>query len=270
MVTYIGEDWIAILITALIMLGTTIGLYFLLRNKSDKIKNIPLIVVTGLIVGLEITKQILGWTSFIDGTGGLFFLPFHICSMIIFAPFLASILKRGSKTWGIFFALALMVTIMSSISMYVAPRQIISGSASNIFRPGCNFFEYHTFFFHSLAAMFIMLVVAFKPYKPTFKDILYAGCIYIGYMVVSAIMANILDTNFARFLDFGGLGGFDVIRGPSGHDNLFWFALIVLIIYSIVMVICGLITYYSPKLYYLVFKKKQTKETKKDSVENKQ
>jgi membrane-bound metal-dependent hydrolase YbcI (DUF457 family) len=206
-------------------------------------------VIASLIVVSEVVKQIIGWVNYATGTSdSLFFIPLHICSVLVFAIPLSAFTKKTSFLSPIFYALAMITAVESSMAMYIAPQQIISQSTSHIFRAGAEYGDYHTLIFHSFAAMFIMLVVAFKLYQPKFKDLIFGGLLYSGFMLISAILANLLDTNYARFLNFGGVGPFDQLRDIS----MFLFSSVIWILYVVVIGISGTITYYVPKLYSFV------------------
>ena len=51
----------------------------LMKNKSEKIKYIPLQVITVLLLGLEVGKQIVS----LDGGYNMYSLPFHYCSLFL-------------------------------------------------------------------------------------------------------------------------------------------------------------------------------------------
>ena len=265
---YSREELYWLPITLLIMVGIGIGLYFLLRNKSAKIKLIPFMVIAVAIAGLEVAKQIcalngvggFGFNS--KGTYGLFSIPLHFCSIAIFAYPFAVFLKQGTRAANIAWALSLTATVISTIALYVAPQLIISDAPAKIEAGIAKFDLYHTYLVHNLTVLFLICAIAFKPYKPRFSDLAFGVAIYGGFMAFSAIMAAILKTDFARFRNFP-LGPFNAIRDSAG---MFWSMLTIWFTYMIVAAISAALVLYVPRLYKHIQSKLKKQDTNKNEI----
>jgi len=183
--------WIALPI----MIGLSVGFYFWLRNKRLALKIIPFMVVVLLVVVLEIIKQIVGLSR---ESYSLFWLPFHICAgFTFFAPF-AVFTKQKSRAGNIFWDLAIVFSLLGGIALYGDPEATVG--AAPVFGSG-NFMRYHSLFFHLLLAQFALLAIALRPHRPESRDMKWALVIFGVYVMFLALMANILDTNFAMFIN---------------------------------------------------------------------
>ncbi|MCL2676077.1 MAG: YwaF family protein, partial [Firmicutes bacterium] len=167
----------------------SVGLYFLLRNKSVKAKLIPFMVIAAIIVVLEIAKQIY---EFSDGDYGLFSVPLHVCSVFIFSLPLAVFLKQKWFITKVFWALSVVVGVVMALSVLIGPGQIMDGGIKGVLSGTAFFLDWHTVFFHYLIVMFVVLAIIFKPYKPQWKHLLCAGAIYGVFMGLSALISRIL------------------------------------------------------------------------------
>ena len=91
---YNETDFIVLPISLAIIILITIVLRFTLKNKSDKVKNIPLIVISAILIILEIIKQTKNLTG---EKFDPYALPFHYCSLFVFTFPLAHFTKGKVK-----------------------------------------------------------------------------------------------------------------------------------------------------------------------------
>ena len=86
------EHFITLVPSIIVMILVTFLLSILIGKKDIKIRRIPLMIISILIVILEIIKQV---KSLIDGYN-LYYIPLHFCSLFIFMlPLMA--FYRGKK-----------------------------------------------------------------------------------------------------------------------------------------------------------------------------
>ena len=239
------KDLIILPITFVILLAITVGLYMWLRRKSAKIKMIPFYVIAAVIIVLEIIKQ----THWIwEGREySKFWIPLHTCSAFLLAVPFAVFLKQGRKVTNIFWAISVMMAFAIFVGLYiVAPEQIISISVlQSVSSLQADYLGYQTFLFHNLVILFLMLVVALKPYSPKGKDLFWAVVIYGAFMAVSAVMANAIQTNFAQFINFH-VGALNDIRDRYGY---FVFDLMLWVLYTFAAAVAALIVFWVNQFY---------------------
>lgn len=185
------SELIVLPIAFICMLAITIATSIWLKNKSDKIKNIPLSIIAILLFVLEIAKQIINivqgytwWT-----------LPLHFCSFFFVWYPLAQFTK--GKWQEIFKTIAFVWGFFLTIAFYVSPQPIIGNATDSIF---ASFSTAHTFFFHHLAILYFMLTLGLKLYKPKYEHIIYGLCCLLIYAIIAIPCAYIFDTNFCNIL----------------------------------------------------------------------
>ncbi|MCL2176700.1 MAG: YwaF family protein [Firmicutes bacterium] len=220
----------------LIMVAVTLLLYFWLRDKSDRARLIPFALIAVTIVGLEIAKQING--LFFRSSYILRWLPFHVCSaFILFLP-LAVFLRQKSSLSKLFWSATLIVCLMGGAATVFAPSATLS--SENIFFGGADFMGYHSFLFHILMVQFLMLFVALKPHKPDFNFVQKGGIVMGIFIVMIAVMANMLSVNFGEFLN-NSIQPFYVIKHGVG---LWAMQVAMLVAYGLaIMIAIGIIMY---------------------------
>lgn len=177
--------------TALIMLVISVLLGLLLKNKSERIRMIPFQVCAVFLFVLEIGKQI---KSFMGGYD-LYHLPFHYCSLLIFAPLIMSF-YRGKHKNAVY---SVVTSICSAIALLTLIYPCLIYSVDNINNYLSTYMDFHTVTFHSVAVMLPMLILSLRlnPHTPkkANKHITIAMMIY---GVIAAAMAHLLKTNFAN------------------------------------------------------------------------
>lgn len=178
-----------IMLIGIILIAILLGV--LLKNKSENIKAIPLQIITIIILILEIIKQIKN----IQNGFSTWALPFHYCSMFVFFFPLSQFSKGKVKL------IMKPVTFICGLTMlfafYCAPSLIIGDSSSNVFTSFSNF---HTFTFHHLVILYVILSLTLNNYKSTRKDYLYVMLVMASYCVLGITLSHILDTNYCNFL----------------------------------------------------------------------
>lgn len=177
---------LVVMVLLALVLRITIG------NKPLKIRMIPLQVLACILVALEIGKQVLSLQEGYD----LYHLPFHFCSLFIFAlPVMAFYRGTHQQTvFGVISALCAALTLL----MLIYPNLIYS--AANIGEFFTNFFSFHTVAFHNVVILFFVLIIALEVHTPAPKgEPKAAMLVTVGFCVVSATMAQLLKTNYANY-----------------------------------------------------------------------
>lgn len=174
-----------------IMLVLTVVLRIILKNKSHKVRMIPIQIVACLIFLLEIGKQVMSARRGYD----LYHLPFHFCSLLIFMLPLMAFYRGKHKQiiYGITSALCMSVCLLTLI------YPCLIYSAGNIREFTTDFFSFHTVAFHNLAVWVGFLIPAMGVHEPANTKNKHLIFFTLGFCAVSATMAQSLKTNFNNF-----------------------------------------------------------------------
>lgn len=177
--TFLGAFVISLIIT------------LLLKNKSEKVKNIPFIVISIIILVLEVIKQCKNLPNY-----NYWSLPLHFCSTFLVWFPLASFGKGKVKQIG--FTLSVTFGWLFIIFFCFNPVAIIGKASSNIFG---SFKYFHTYTYHSLAIVFTFLAMMLKMYKPNKKGYLTILVFYTIYSAIAVFFAHALQTNYTNLLE---------------------------------------------------------------------
>ena len=180
-------------IALLLVIDLTLAIYLIFRKKSDKIKNIPLIVITAIMLIMEVAKQSIS----IKQGYNLWHVPLHFCSLFIYWFPLMAFLKDGKvKRFGTTMSFASAMSVF--LCFYLSPGGILgTNNTANIFT---NFFAFHTFVYHHLIFLYLFVGLSlnmFKLNKYCFAHVVIGISLY---GVVALSFAYILNTNYCNLL----------------------------------------------------------------------
>ena len=186
------EHAISLLPALAVMIGVSLLLRQLIGNKDIKIRMIPFHILSVCIVLLEIGKQAVSFHRGYD----LYHLPFHFCSLFIFVlPFMSIYHGRYLQiVRGITASLCTAVFLL----MILYPNLIFS--ASDVQNFSQDFLSFHTVVFHTIVMLALILILALRLHEPQKSTEPKAIIVFtIVFCVVSATMAQLLQTNFNNF-----------------------------------------------------------------------
>ena len=213
------SDAIVLPLTLLAIVGATIFLWFLLYQKEDKLKKIPLIIITLTMLILEVIKQI---KAIVEGYD-FWTIPLHFCSLFLYFFPIAVFAKGKFQEFGK--AMSLVCSAWLFCLFYFNPDSIISTrTTDNVFS---SFSTFHTFFYHHLAIAFLFISVALGFYKINYKSLIYVLIGFTLYMAVVVPVTHLTQTNFCNML-FSNIPFMENLRQSVGQ-----------IIYTIVMYLIG-------------------------------
>lgn len=174
-----------------VMILAAVVLRIILGAKSIQVRMIPFQVLAGILFLLEIGKQICSFSRGYD----LYHLPFHFCSMFIFAlPIMALYKGKHKQTvYGITAALCTAVLLL----MLIYPDLIYS--AGDINRFFTDYLSFHTVLFHNIVLFECVLIIALGLHTPQKGESKAVVWFTVCFCVVSATMAQLLKTNFNNF-----------------------------------------------------------------------
>ncbi len=182
--------------TILPALAVMVLLAILLRRwlggKSLSVRLLPIRIIACLLVVLEIGKQGLSLYRGYD----LYCLPFHFCSLFIFAlPVMAFYTgKHRQSVYGVVSALCGAMTLL----FLIYPNLIYSAAnVENYFR---DYMSFHTVTFHNLVMLAFLLILALQiQSSPVKGEVGKLMLVIVVFCVVSAAMAHLLKTNYANY-----------------------------------------------------------------------
>ena len=160
-----------------LILGLSLGAYFLLRNKSEKAKTTSLNVLAYLVIGFYILDFFI--MPFSQGKIDIDKLPFHICTLTgIFIPF-AQFNKKFSPIRNVITCFAIVASLM-----YIT----YPGSALGGVTPWC-YKVVQTFIYHGLVFAWGFLSVTLKAVNFNFKEI-WQEAVGLVIIIVWAFFGN--------------------------------------------------------------------------------
>lgn len=204
---YSKAELIVLPIALVIIVGITIILYYLLRNKNENIRRIPLIIISVILLVLELIKQII---NVVEGYSK-WAIPLHFCSLFLYFYPLASFFKGKVGEFGK--TMSFVCASLFILLFYINPTSIIGGSCQNIF---ADFGTFHTFTYHHLIILFYLIMLTQKLFKPDKFCYLYAIIGLSIYALVAIPAANILDINFCNLLH-SNIPFMESLRGMAGQ-----------------------------------------------------
>lgn len=175
-----------------VFIGVAFLIGWLLRNKSETIRRIPLQVIAVIIIGLEIAKQI---KSGIGGEYDLYSLPFHYCSLFLYLLPLHAFLQGNGKFRK--FVNAATLGCLASLFFFMLVMPSIVYSEWAIIDMFNSFFSFHTVVFHNLVMLYFVLTISLKLYEFNIKRDLSVMAVFLAiYVVIATVLSHTLKTNF--------------------------------------------------------------------------
>lgn len=159
-----------------------------LKNKSRRVRMIPIQVIAVILVIIEIGKQAVSFSRGYD----LYHIPLHFCSLVLFSlPVMA--FYRG-KYQRITDSIAVGFTTAVFVLTAIYPCLIYgAGDITAYFK---DYLAFHTVTFHNLVMFAFMLIVALDVYTPAKGNWKFPVFGIGGYCIVAAIVSHLLKTNY--------------------------------------------------------------------------
>ena len=163
---------------------------FLLKNKSESVKRIPLMIIAVALLILEIKKQILSVT---DGVYNTYALPFHYCSLFIYLLPVHAFYRGKHKE----IVSAITFALSSSLFLFMLIMPEIVYSYARIDTLFSDFVSFHTVAFHGLVCLYFMLMSTLGlAWTQRERDVKAIAIFLAAFEIVAFAMAQLLKTNF--------------------------------------------------------------------------
>lgn len=186
------EHALTLLPAVALMIAVSLILRHCLKDRPYKIRLIPFQILSAVLFAAEIGKQVISFSCGYD----LYHIPLHFCSLFIFMMPLMSLYK-GKYAQGV---RAVTSALCASVFLLMMIYPNLIYSASNIRDFFTEYMSFHTVLFHNIVVFAFILIVTLDLYTPQGKhEWKYLQVFYIAYCAVSAIMAQILKTNYNNF-----------------------------------------------------------------------
>ena len=195
----------------LILLAITLLLWLLLRKKSAFWQGIPFKVITVALIGGELAKQIISINNGYD----FWHLPLHFCSTY-FIWFSLAEFSRG-KMQKTMRNVAFVATLYLFVGLYGYPGGIMSNVCDDVFE---TYFTAHSFIYHHLVILYMMLTIAFKRFQPRKRDAFTWMACFALYFTAATICAYTFEQNYFDILNSEPLPIFEPVRLAVGQ---FWY-----------------------------------------------
>lgn len=183
------EHFIAIIPAWVVFIGIAILLRRLLAGRDDRVRRIPLQVITAVILVLEVIKQV---KSLIEGYD-LYFLPFHYCSLFLYLIPLHSFLRGRAREW----IAPVTAACGASLVLFMAIVPTVVYSAENVLHITTEFISFHTVVFHHLVCLYMFCAVALGDFRfDTRRDLRKTAIFLAIYVAVATALSFALDVNF--------------------------------------------------------------------------
>ncbi len=214
------SEKIVLPIALVIVVAIAFSVSYLLRNKEDKIKRIPLMILALINLALEIVKQVLG---IINGYN-LWYIPLHFCSLFLYFYPLAAFCTGRVREFGT--TMCMVTGTFFVLLFYIKPSSIINSACDNIFN---SFNTFHTFTYHHIILLFLFFLIFSKLYRPSTRDFLYSLIGVGGYALIGTTAAHLLDVNFCSLLR-SNIPFMETLRQNAGQ-----------VVYTFVMICVGVL-----------------------------
>ncbi len=220
-----------------IIIAISVLVVFLLKNKSEKIKRIPLYIIGGILVVLEISKQIKNLTgfytqhyfSFLTGeTAELDYwaFPFHFCSFFVFWCLFQLIFMNNKKLSLFFDNMAFIWSTFIVALVIVYPGMVFGGTATNVYETGV---INSTTLFHLIVLLYWGIALGLRTYKFDIKKLYQAPLCFIIYGAIVIPAVHIFKQNYCS------------LYFPDGWDFLEPIYAKGIVVYDAFLVLLGVI-----------------------------
>ncbi len=171
------NDAIVLLIALVVIIGLTILFAYTLHGRSEKVKKIPLYVIAGLIIVLELVRQI----KYIIGGYDLNVIPLHFFNLVLVAFPLMLLAKGRLQSLGN--AMTVVVVSMCAICLYLTPGKVLGSDATSTMFS--RFDSFYIVLYYQLSILFLCLAFALQLLDFDISTIVY---FWLGFLIYSAII----------------------------------------------------------------------------------
>lgn len=185
-------DFVAIWLALFVILILGVVLKYVLRNKTEAVRHIPLMVVAGSLLILEVVKQVY---HIIYGDWNPWHIPLHFCSYFLVWYGVALFSRGGIRQT--MYACSLNGGILVSILLLIAPRMILHSATTDIL--GC-FNHFHTFVYHVGVMAYSVWLIMLNVYHPNRQHVIRSVIFHTILFFCTIAGAHIFHENYTNVL----------------------------------------------------------------------
>ena len=232
-------EFMMIFMALFVILVVGVILRFTLRRRSEAVRNLPLMVLAGVLLLLEVTKQVY---HLVCGDWRTWYIPLHFCSYFL-VWYAVALFTRGRVRQIMYFC-SLVGGITVTILLFVAPRMILFGALDNLWD---TFNHFHTYFYHMGVMAYWIWLLMLNVYHPRRGHIYQVVVLYLGFFFVTIIGGHIFRENYTNVLHSRNIGVLENLRLSVGQ---FPYTVLLLLIGVTVITVVSCATYFvMQKLY---------------------
>lgn len=205
---YGKNEIIVMMLMLLALIAITFVLWFFLHKKERKIRNIPLIVITSIMLVLEVVKQIV---NLCEPTYDLNAIPMHFCSLFLYFFPLAVFCRGKVQNFGL--TMSLVCGAWLFVIFYWNPDPVIGMSPTHIFE---NFSNFHTFVYHHLAVLFLLVSLSLNMYNISKWSFFHTVVGISIYAAIAIPLSYGLGVNFCNLL-YSNIPFMESLRTNAGN-----------------------------------------------------
>jgi len=235
MIQYTANTQIYQTVCYIIVLAISLLLRYFLKNKSPFIKRLPLYILGGIIIALEIGKQIRNFSGYnyrylfamfrgLTNEFDAYALPFHFCSFFIFFCLFQIIFMKNKKLGPLFDNLTFVWATLIAILVMFYPDMIYGVEIEEFVEGRTEFM--HPLLFHGLVLLYWGIALALRTYKFSIKQLYQAPICMLIYGAFAIPASHITKQNFCSIYNYE---GWDFLAGVFEKGYFVYDGLLVII-----------------------------------------
>lgn len=185
-------EFISIFLALFVILVLGVIFKHVLRNASENLRHLPLIIISVFVLIFEVIKQVYHLTNHSWKT---WYIPFHFCSYFL-VWYGVALFTRG-KVRQIMYSCSLVGGILVSLLLCIAPDMILHSATTNIFD---SFNHFHTYFYHMAVMAYWIWMLMLNLYHPQKTHLKPSIVLHGVFFFITIIGAHVFQTNYTNVL----------------------------------------------------------------------
>ncbi len=231
-------EFMAIFLALFVILIMGVILKHALRNKTEAVRHIPLMIVGAFILLFEVTKQTY---HLVNHNWNTWHVPLHFCSYFL-VWYGVALFTRG-KIRQIMYSCSLVGGILVSLLLCIAPDMILHNATTDIFG---SFDHFHTYFYHMAVMAYWIWMLMLNVYHPQRQHLITTIILHGIFFFVTIIGAHVFQTNYTNVLH-SDISIMETLRYNAGQ---FTYTIVLALVGVLaVSIVASSIYYITKKLY---------------------
>lgn len=185
-------EFLAIFMALFIILVLGVIFKYTLRNVTENLRHVPLIVTAVCLLVFEVVKQSY---HLINGDWNTWHIPLHFCSYFL-VWYGVALFTRG-KVRQVMYTCSLVGGVLVSLLLCIAPDMILHNATTDVFG---SFDHFHTYFYHMGVMAYWIWMLMLNVYHPQKKQLSTSLILHAIFFFFTIIGAHIFQTNYTNVL----------------------------------------------------------------------